>query len=588
VRLSPTRLKQRLFAIPDRDTGEFCRLPAEVRQDIRRLLTTFERIHVAENKITACKVQAITFQGRRGFSPSSLYRKYYAYLSGWNWREIMDKAKAGPDYWALAEAVGLSFEFLEYWRQLCQENQRKCRPAWRKLIRQWQAWFAGDRKSAIAGYDRCPGPDPATGRPRGWEYSNLMRHKPTKFELKAARQGRSAAAEHRPLVFTTRAELRVGQYYVFDDFWHDFKVRVLGQHHAQRLLQFHALDLFSACNFARGYKPVLENEMTGAQERLKEAEMVFLVTHVLETFGYRDSGTVLVVEHGTAAIRADLEAKIADLTGDKVKVERSGMEGASAFAGMYAGRSKGNYRFKAALESLGNLIHNETADIRQIPGQTGSNARLNCPEELHGREREHDALVRAMAALPPERAALLRLPFLEFGEAVWISNAIHDRINDRTEHELEGWLEAGLTAKEWRMAPDQLWLSAQQLLGLPVEQRQAIESYITSQPALTNVRKLSPAEVFAQGRDRLTRLSAPKAALLLYECGAGFGVLDPHEATVADRLIEFEDKALGPGPHRYLADVRLPGRPVQPLPEGEKFLALVNPLNVTEAHLFDG
>jgi hypothetical protein len=193
-----------------------------------------------------------------------------------------------------------------------------------------------------------------------------------------------------------------------------------------------------------------------------------------------------------------------------------------------------------------------------------------------------------MAALPPERAALLRLPFLEFGEAVWISNAIHDRINDRTEHELEGWLEAGLTAKEWRMAPDQLWLSAQQLLGLPVEQRQAIESYITSQPALTNVRKLSPAEVFAQGRDRLTRLSAPKAALLLYECGAGFGVLDPHEATVADRLIEFEDKALGPGPHRYLADVRLPGRPVQPLPEGEKFLALVNPLNVTEAHLFDG
>src|SRR4051812_26772521 len=101
----------------------------------------------------------------------------------------MDRAKAGPQYWATEEAASLPFEFLEHWRGLAGANQRKCRPAWRKLIQQWGAWMAGDRKSAIPGYERCPAADPRTGRPRGWEYSNLMRHQPTRFELVAQRQG---------------------------------------------------------------------------------------------------------------------------------------------------------------------------------------------------------------------------------------------------------------------------------------------------------------------------------------------------------------------------------------------------------------
>lgn len=571
-----------LFAISESDTLEFSRLPQEVRDDVRRLLHAFLCIHDADNKLTACKVQATTFQGRRGFSWNSLYRKYYEYVSSWDWRTVMDKAKAGPQYWQTEEPAALPTDFLEHWRGLASGNQRKCRPAYRSLIRQWEAWRAGDRKKAIPGYDKCPPAEPATGRPRGWEYSNLMRHRPTRFELLAHRQGRSAAADARPLVFTTRAGLSVGEYYLFDDFWHDLKVVQLGQRRAQRLLQFHALDLFSACNFARGYKPIVEDAMTGAMERLKEAEMVFLVAHVLGTFGYREQGTVLVVEHGTAAIRPDLEAKIADLTGGAVRVERSGMEGAAAFAGMYAGRSKGNYRFKAALESMGNLIHNETADVRLIPGQTGSNSRLNAPEELHGRDRHMDALLRAIVALPADRAALLRLPFLEFRQAVWVMDEIHDRINGRIDHELEGWQEAGLLTSEWRISPDQPWLPMSRLLSLPQEQRVAMEHYVGAQQDLTRARRLSPQEVWDRGRRALTKLPPHKTAMLLYELSGKSG-----ECTVRDSLIEFEDKDLSPSPLRYRAAARLPARPEEPLQEGEKFRPVINPLNLDELHLFD-
>ncbi len=574
-----------LFTVPDEDTLEFARLPETVRDDVRRLLQTFADIHEAENKTIACKLQAVVFQGQRGFSWQSLWRKYYAYLQTHDWRCAMDKSKAGPAYWE-ADSRALPDLFLEHWRGLAGANQRKCKPAWRKLIDQWRRWRAGDRKAAIPGYDAPPPPDPATGRPRGWEYTNLMRHKPTRFELVAQRQGRSAAAPYRPLVFSTRVGLHVGEYFLFDDFWHDFKVITVGQRRAQRLLQFHALDLFSGCNFARGYKPVLEDEMTGAMERLKESEMVFLVAHVLSVFGYRPEGTILVVEHGTAAIRDDLEAKISDLTGGQVRVERSGMEGAAAFAGMYAGRSKGNYRCKAALESIGNLIHNETADTLLIPGQTGSNSRINQPEELFGRDKHTDALLRAMVALPPERAAMLRLPFLEFTQAIWLMNAIHDRINGRTDHELEGWKEAGLVASEWRMSDDQPWLPAAKLLTLPPDQRTVMEQYVHAQRDLVRARQLSPSEVFEGGRHGLITLPAHKTAMLLYECARAKGKL-PARTVGRDHLIAFQDADLSPAILRYQADAQVPGRPPESLAEGEKYDGIVNPLDLDTLHLFD-
>jgi hypothetical protein len=90
---------------------------------------------------------------------------------------------------------------------------------------------------------------------------------------------------------------------------------------------------------------------------------------------------------------------LAIASGGAIKVERGGMQGAAAHAGQYAGRSKGNFRIKAALESLGNLIHNEMAFL---PGQTGKD-RQHAPEQLHGLLKHNDALL--LGALADFRAA---------------------------------------------------------------------------------------------------------------------------------------------------------------------------------------
>ena len=315
-------------------------------------------------------------------------------------------------------------------------------------------------------------------------------------------------------------------------------------------------------------KPIVENEATGTLERLKEAEMVFLVANVLSGTGYRDDdkGTMLIVEHGTAAIREETEQALFDLTGGKVRVERSGLQAKAAFGGMYDGQSKGNYRFKAALESLHNLVHNETADTLLIPGQTGSNARLNCPEDLAGRDKHNNRLLKAMATLHPEQAAKLRLPFLEYREAFAVVSEILEQINRRQDHELEGWVEAGLISKEIRFDPDTPWIPLQRLAHLSSEQQA-----IAMEAAETRVIKHSPRQVFNAGKAALRRLPPEAIAMVLGpKCG--------REVRVDKGLIEFQDQWVGPGRLRYDAPQ---------FRDGDKYRAVLNPLDTAKVYLFD-
>ena len=524
------------------DLSEFQRLPADVRADVERW--------VAELSNVTKPIQAALARiaERLGVSPKTARRKYDALRKG-DWRALIDGR-------AVPEERTLSADFVEHWRELCRQNKRKCKPAWRALVRQFKAG------------EPIPGLPPGTVRthlPRGLTYANLIRYRPDDFEQTAARIGRSAAAAFRPKVFTTRADLSVGQFIVFDDMWHDFSVAVLGQRKPCRLLQLHAHDLFSGCQFARGMKPRVEDAATGQSVGLNQDEMLFLVAHVLSEFGYRPEGTVLMVEHGTAAIADALEAMLSDLTGGLVTVDRSGIEGASAFAGQYAGRSKGNFRFKASLESLGNLIHNETANTLEFPGQTGSNARLNAPEELHGRTRALDLLNRAMMSLPAKFHADLRLPFLEANRAMALVEEVMERINGRTDNELEGWIEAGLTAVDFDV-PGVGLLPGSHVMALDAARRAAVEAV-----ASPVARRLSPREVFDGGRRSLRRFRPEQLARLL-------SVRQRQTVKVDGGLLTFEDAAISPSPLRYLA---------HHFAQGDEFGVVVNPFGPDQAYLFD-
>lgn len=544
--------------IPSSELAQFMQLPADVRGDVQAWLNELFSVTKPIQRSLA------SVAARMGVSLKTARRKYDEWRKGRNgypprhWRCLVNLAKA-PE----CPQSALSPEFIEYWKSLCERNGRKCAPAYREFVRQF--------KSGVL----VPGIDPTLPRhqiPAGYSYDNLNRHKPTKFEMTAARIGRSAAAVFRPKLFTTRREMAVGQRYIFDDMWHDFKIGMVGQRRSLRLLQLHAHDLFAACQFARGLKPRIENP-DGTSVGLRENEMLFLVSHVLSEFGFHPDGVVLLVEHGTAAIREDLERVLFDLSNGKIVVDRSGIEGASAFAGQYAGRGKGNFRFKAALESLGNLIHNETANMLQFPGQTGSNSRLNLPEELHGRDRHFDALQKAMVTLPPERAAMLRMPFLEFNQARWLIEEVMERINQRTDHELEGWLESGLTTMDMDI-PGIGLMPAQTYLGLAPDKQAALAAIANPVP-----RKMSPREVFDAGRRHLVRLRPEQTARLLLDQSRDREGAGTREVIVgSDHLIEFEDQNISPSPLRYLAHHWSPG---------DKFTIVVNPMSPQTAHLFD-
>jgi hypothetical protein len=506
-----------MTALTPSDAAQLAALPMEVRQEVRQWIDLISSLTPPWE--AAYRSAARTM----GVSAVTVRRKVSAFRAE-GWRALINRSKVPAP-----ELRNLSKEFLTYWGALCGQNQRKCKPAHRELLRRY---FAGEE---------IPGVPIGTVRdqiPEGWSYENLMRHKPSAFELKAFRIGRSAAiSAGGPMVYTTRRELWVGSHYLFDDMVHDHFVNVLDTRKAGRPVEFHALDLYSACKVAWGIACRTESDLTGRMESLKEEHMRFLVANLLTTHGYHpERGTTMVVENGTAAIKEDLERILHDLTGGQIAVRRSGMEGDPAFTGQYAGRGKGNFRFKAALETLGNLIHNE---MGMLPGQTGKDTDHR-PEQIHGLLRHNDALRNAITALAlerPDRAALLRMPILSMDQFRGVAEDIYRRINARTEHRLEGW--------EGLVAPDVV-------TGL--------------------MRRLSPSEVWQMGRKGLATFRPEQTALVLFrDCADEVRITDRHEVEIQDRSISADGLRFDAAEYR----------------PGEKYQAVLNPFASDRLYLFD-
>jgi hypothetical protein len=547
------------LSIPLPDLPEKAAMPDKVKRELELWMDVMQVVMAAERPMAEIEVQCRRLAGMRGFSRANMVRKYYEFKNSHNWRCLVNHAKL-----CRGGKVALPAEFIEFWKTLCERNQRKSRPAWRALIEIWQ------RGEPISGYAATPQAE-IHGIPAGWSYRNLMKYAPAPYELAVARIGRSAAANYRPLVFTTRAGLEPAQFLFFDDLEHDVKVNFLGVNRkAMRPLELCCLDLFSGCKVAWGMKPTIEDD--GIKQKLKEHEMRFLLAYVLTRIGYRPEGTTLCAEHGTAAIREDIEKILHDASDGAIRVQRSGIEGAAAL--VYEGRGKGNFRFKAALESSHNLAHNELA---ALPGQMGMD-RDHSPEELHGREAHNNQLMKAIAFLPPERAALLRMPFWEFNTFMKFAGQVYEKINARDWHDLEGWVESGLIAHEYRLADDAPWMRAERMLAASDEERAAI-SVLIRRPGMSRIRKLSPAEVWENGRGRLMKLPGYLAPQIL---GQENGI---ERRIGRNGLIEFEDRNLGPGTFRYLARAFHPDKTEEPLPADETFLTFCNPFDPGVLHV---
>ena len=375
-------------------------------------------------EITGTVRERVTAIGKLAGSNYATARRYYDRLrkAGGDchvladWRREKERASSGHK----CEA------FIEHCKALASARNRKAKGAWLELLKQWQ------NREPIPGYEGHPG---WPKLPAGWSQRQFYRWaKLTVREQKSVRQGLTAARLHQPLTYTTRRYLIPGQFYMVDDMWHDHMVTDLALGRAGRPLEFHTLDLASACKIAWGWRTRVKNE-DGAYAGLAGRDVRLHFAQIFSQCGYlkdHPAGTTLLLECGTAAMSEALERTLYDATGGQIKVERNGMSGEPALIGQYGGRPKGDFKFKAALESLGNLIHNR---MDALPGQTGL-SRDRRPEELHGMLRENDALLSAFRRLSisrPDVAALIQFPLLTATQFGQVAAAIYQEINSRTD-----------------------------------------------------------------------------------------------------------------------------------------------------------
>ncbi|KAF0093451.1 MAG: hypothetical protein E1N59_2852 [Puniceicoccaceae bacterium 5H] len=521
----------------------------------------------ARSLSAACKLVG----GYEGVHPKKLERNYRAYIdSGFNWKQLVDRRHV-PAWWKTDNYPQLAPEFLEHWRGLCERNQRSSRRAHAKLLSDLTAWRRGHGEP-IPGYNRPPANHPNTNHPRGWSYRNLLNHAPEALELAAARQGRDAAKKLLPTVRTTRVELYCFAEIQFDDMWHDFEVNVLGtgERSSRRLLEFGAVDVFSSLIFPPALKPRLRSLDDGKMKALNEADFRFYLAHFLTQFGYSPRGTILNMEHGTTTLREEHIQALALATDGLVMVRKGGIHHSdrAAFLGAHGGRRKGNFRTKALKEGLGRLIH---AELAALPGQVGQSADL-MPSEYHGRARDNELLL-AITQLFPQVAKDLAYGFLDFPQA---SRAIHEcyaRINESRDRTLEGWEEAGLVKKEFRLNPlaDE-WMPVEVLDTYPAPQRERIVEMVAADPIFRRVRPMTSAEVMQEKRGELIKLPISALPGLL---GRDLGQV----RSVRSATFEFKLAPEDPAPTQWLAEIKDQyGFPTR-LTEGREYMVFANPFD---------
>lgn len=492
--------------------------------------------------------------------PGTVTQKYYVWARAEKVKPgsglaALLPSRAFPEY--AAQKSGLAEETVEYFRQLCIEQQLSDRAAFRKLL---ELWFAGED---------IPGAEPGASRlrvPPGWSESNFRaRCGLTEFERKAARRGLRAAAECRPLVYTSRSQMWLGAEYQLDDSWADFEAVLLGSNQRVRPLMLLAMDVYSSALVHWLIKPRVNVE--GTRTNLDKRDMVFLLAGLFGGIGYAKRGTRVNAEAGTATIPEELAALLGRLSGGKIEVRIGQVSNAASFAGNYPGMGRGNFRVRALLEGSHAIQRRMAGDRLLLPSQTGGNSRTTQPEDLVGRQKETDLLLKTMPQLPDWVRNAITLPMPVWSEAVRALNHINRAMNLRgtvpgCPHEIEGFEEAGLVTTDFDL-PNLGLIGRgefQQRLAAIADpdQRAAVEAL-----AVPRARTLSPAEVVERDGGELVKFRREEMALLLWHARR-------EEPVKVGRNLQvvFEDKEISPSPLRFDASRFHPG---------DEFFAACNP-----------
>lgn len=477
--------------------------------------------------------------------------------------------------------------FVDHWKALCERFQRKTAAAYRELLRQWR-----DRHP-IPGYTGHPGwPD----LPAGWDQRTLYRYQPSDLELDALRHGLGRATMlHAPKINTTRVGMHHLQFLTGDDVKLDMKGHLGTSRELCCPLQVGFMEVSSANRFLWGTKPAkLKDLKKGGRVGIEEGDVRFLLCSQLLSTGLSKRGTTYLLEHGTFTMRdrvIDILNRYYGPRGiicpDVFHVNFSGMIGkAQAICGMGDGRGGGgNPFFKAWIESLHNLIHNELA---ALPAQTGHDR--DAPEHLGVIERESEQLFKLAERIQPEFAAMLKFPTLEFHtQLVPAINHILETINRRTDHSITDYEKLGWMTRSYRLtAESQEWKTDHELMALPTPVREAYLHMAGVDKRCFMPRLMSPHEVFSVRQEQARRqgeiLSVPESVIaeILYEdlarpCKAGAS--DPGK-------FSFEDQEVETGKLRFDTRIIRPDGREEELKDGETYDVVLNPFDPKHLYVF--
>ena len=558
--------------VPERDAAEFARLPDALKWEVLDLLETFRAAAAAPRPRAALAAAAERNGHKPGWSLKSLERKYSALRNAGDWRALVNRAKTvgeGKSEW-ITPAVE------EAWRGCCDNHPRSMKSAYIELCAMYKAgqkigdvdwrivWQALPHLRSTPMPAACP---PGMPLPPGWSYWNMMRHKPRRIETVAARLGPHAARKFSARVHTTRENLLPGQQYEFDDMWHNTKVVCRGYPKAVRPLELACIDIASANKVAFLLKPRMEDE-TGKRQNITEADMRFLVAHVLCNIGYHKDGCLLLVEGGTAAIRERMQKVLSELSGGLITVSTSGVDRQIPL-GKWGYDTKGNPDHKAHIESWHNLAQNR---LDALPGYTGSNARLDKPEDHDALCKVVDKMLAAACTLPPELAERMRFPVLDWSTFCDVVHEVYDQIAWSSDHTLEGW--HARTERQWRVHPADLWHGEAEFLALPQDVQDRLAPLVAI-PGNTQVARKSRARVWQDGQRDLVRL--PDWAVTMI-CGDDLAQARPCPAVAEVVFVDQDIESGRPQVYRLSTCVGPDGQRVQ-LKEGETYLWTVNPFD---------
>jgi hypothetical protein len=442
------------------------------------------------------------------------------------------------------------------------------------MIARLRAWRQDPANPALAipGYDTPPLDCPRSGyeHPYGWSQRQLNAIKPDDYNLALGRKGRHAANLLLPPVLTTRVGLHPGEVYLFDDQYYDLMVHY--GHKLVRPVGLNGLDLFSGCDVIRGIRPELPDNPEG-ERSLTRDDLTWLIVSLLTQHGYYKDRCVITVESGSATVPEEFAKTLALVSDQKISVS-IGFPGREVVKGVLT-PSRGNPRFKAARESWFNLLRNRMA---ALPVALGRNYE-DKPEDTD-RIAEEDRHLLALHHQHPGLLDDLQLESLPWSRFFPLANYISEAINNRRDHDLEGYATLGLESVQWRYRDE--WITEDEYRNLPGHARGAIVDRMHAGEIVTRVVKNSPREVYDAGRNDLKKISPYRWHLLI-----------PHSLaiprTVPDnRQIVIKSKAYGPEPivlqSIYYPEGDQDGRP---LPVGKDVLIFLPPHSPDTALLTD-